>query len=312
MSKLMIGTVGSPAMLSADPVKRQALISHVEDSAIDHLFIADHVSFHTGAGMDGLINAATLAALAPATKIVIGVYLLALRHPVTVARQLSSLSQSAPGRIVLGIGVGGEDRHEMEICGVDPAKRGKHTNHSLQALRGLLNGESVSHNCEFFSFEDAVIKPKPKPQIPFVVGGRSSAAVKRAALFAEGWLGVWCSAQRFAAVTEEIDAIAKEHRANVPAWQHGLQLWAGVHDNSAKARDYVASGMEGFYRVPFEKFEKYTPYGTADTVAEFLIPYIEQGARIINLSPQAESEEASIAATARVAEILKQEFPELA
>ena len=136
MSKLLIGTVGSPAMLSGDMTARKSLIDRVTESEIDHLFIADHISFHTGLGMDGLINAATLAAMAPTTTIVIGVYLLALRHPVPVARQLSSLSMSAPGRIVLGVGVGGEDRHEMEICGVDPAKRGRQTNHALAALRG--------------------------------------------------------------------------------------------------------------------------------------------------------------------------------
>ena len=59
--------------------------------------MADHISFHTGFGMDALINAATLSAMLPEMTIVTGVYLLALRHPVPVARQLSSLSLSALG-----------------------------------------------------------------------------------------------------------------------------------------------------------------------------------------------------------------------
>ena len=42
---------------------RKSLIDRVTESKIDHLFIADHISFHTGLGMDGLINAATLAVL---------------------------------------------------------------------------------------------------------------------------------------------------------------------------------------------------------------------------------------------------------
>ena len=92
MTQLMIGTVGSPAMLTGDLGTRKALVRRVCDSAIDHIFIADHISFHTGMGMDGLVNAATLTAMESGYKVLIVVYLLALRHPVPVARQLSSLS----------------------------------------------------------------------------------------------------------------------------------------------------------------------------------------------------------------------------
>jgi alkanesulfonate monooxygenase SsuD/methylene tetrahydromethanopterin reductase-like flavin-dependent oxidoreductase (luciferase family) len=41
--------------------------------------------------------------------------------------------------------------------------------------------------------------------------------------------------------------------------------------------------MEAFYRIPFEKFERYTPSGTPAEVAEQLAPYIESGARLFNL-----------------------------
>lgn len=311
MSKLLIGTVGSPAMLSGDMAARKSLVDRVTDSEIDHLFIADHISFHTGLGMDGLINAATLAAMAPTTTIVIGVYLLALRHPVPVARQLSSLSMSAPGRIVLGVGVGGEDRHEMEICGVDPAKRGRQTNHALAALRGLLSGNKVSYDCEFFQFDDALIKPAPEPAIPLLIGGRADAAIRRAAVHGDGWLSVWSSANRFGAVLEQIDEMAAD-REDKPEWQHGLQLWTGFGANEAAARAHVAEQMEAMYRIPFERFEKYSPYGSAQTTAEFLAPYIERGARVLNIKPCAATEEEGIEAVAEVATLLKKAFPDLA
>lgn len=311
MSKLMIGTVGAPEMLSGDLATRQALIKRAADSAIDHFFIADHISFHTGAGMDGLINAATLTAMAPNMSVLVGVYLLALRHPVTVARQLSSLSLSAPGRVILGIGVGGEDRHEMEICGVDPARRGVHTTHALRALKGLMSGTPCSYDCDFFSFEDALIKPAPKPAIPLVVGGRADAAIKRAALEGDGWLGIWSSTQRYAAVIEQINEVADSHDRRVNEWQHGLQIWVGTGASKAEARAYVAAGMEEFYRVPFEKFERYSPYGTAQEIADYLMPYVELGAHTLNLAPRGPSAELCIDTIAEVSEILKKEFPQL-
>lgn len=310
MPKLMIGTVGSPAMLSGDMNHRQSLMKLVSDSEIDHLFIADHVSFHTGAGMDGLINAATLAAMAPQTTIVIGVYLLALRHPVTVARQLSSLSQSAPGRIVLGVGVGGEDRHETEVCGVDPATRGRRTNDCIKVIRGLMTGEPMSYDCEFFSFENALIKPRPKPVIPIVIGGRSDAAIRRTAELGDGWLGVWCSPNRFENVLNEVDELSAG-RTEIPDWNHGMQVWTGSGASESEARSHVAGRMEEMYRMPFERFEKYSPYGSPEVIAEFLAPYVERGARTLNVMPCAGHEEEGIEAIAEVAAILKKAFPDL-
>lgn len=306
----MIGTTGSPGMLSGAFETRFSLVQNVEQSAIDHLFIADHISFHTGLGMDGIVNAATLAAMSPKTTLFIGVYLLALRHPVPVARQLSSISMSAPGRIVLGIGVGGEDRHEMEICGVDPAKRGRQTNHCMKALRGLMSGESTSYDCEFFSFNDALIKPAPDPVIPMLVGGRSDAAIKRAALLGEGWLGVWCSPNRFAAVVSQIDELAAD-REDKPDRQHGLQVWTGFGASDKAAREHVSSQMETMYKIPFERFEKHSPYGSPEAVAAALAPYVENGARWMNIKPCAASEEEGIEAVSEVAALLKREFPDL-
>lgn len=310
MSRLMIGTTGSPEMLSGNFEKRSLIIQQVEQSEIDHLFIADHVSFHTGMGMDGIVNAATLAAMSPKTTIFIGVYLLALRHPVPVARQLSSLSQSAPGRIILGVGIGGEDRHEMEICGVNPARRGKQTNHSMKALSGLMTGEPFSYDCEFFNFTGALIKPAPTPKIPMIVGGRSDAAIRRTALLGDGWLGVWCSPSRFQTVLQEINELSSE-RSDTPDWQHGMQIWTGFGNTEQLAKSHLAGQMENMYRMPFERFERYSPYGSPEAVAEFLARYVEEGCRWLNVKPCASSEEAGIEAISEVASLLKKEFPDL-
>ncbi len=311
MTGLSVGTVGSPYLVAGDLKQRKSLLARIEASAIDHLFIADHISFHTGMGMDGLINAATLAAMGENFRIYIGVYLLALRHPVPVARQLASLCAAAPGRIVLGVGLGGEDPHELEICGVNPRRRGEHTNHALAALRGLMSGEPASYNCDFFSFDDALILPAPEPAVPVVIGGRSDAAIRRAGQLGDGWLGLWCSPRRFAAVLDEINAHA-EAAERQPEWHHGLQLWMGAGDTEAEARQYVAAGMQDMYRMPFENFEKYSPYGSAVRIAEFLVPYIEAGARYLNLTPRGPSPEACIDTVSEVAGLLKKEFPELA
>ena len=306
MQSLSVGITGSDRLLIGDLQTRIGLAKKLADSEIDHLFVADHISFHSGLGMDALINAATLAAMLPKITIVTGVYLLALRHPVPVARQLSSLSLSAPGRLIFGVGIGGEDRHEMEICGVDPSKRGRHTNHSLTAIRQLMSGKEVSYECEFFSYDNARISPRPNPKIPILIGGRSEAALRRTADHGDGWLGVWVSPNRFAEAVTKIAEFKKKDRED--QWMHGIQVWAGVGD---KARENLAEGMEAIYKIPFEKFERYSPYGSVDKIAEFLYSYVKSGARIINIEARGSSIEESIEAVSSISTLLHKEFPSL-
>ncbi len=301
---MLVGTLASPELLSSPHARRASLVAQIVEQGIDHVFVADHVSFHVGAGMDGLINAATLTALDPRLTVCVGVYLLALRHPVPVARQLATLAESAPGQLILGVGVGGEDRNEIAMCGVDPGSRGRRTDECLAVVQGLLRGEPMDYSGEFFRFQRAWIRPAPQPPIPMVIGGRADAAVARAARFGDGWLGVWSSPRRFAEVVSQVNAGAAALDRPRPAL-HGLQVWVGIDDDRAQARTRLARGMESFYRVPFERFEKYSPYGTAAEVADFLRPYREAGCELFNIMPVAASEELGIAAVAEIRRLLE-------
>ena len=135
---LQIGYATPTGLWRADLDERAATLTSLAAAG------TDHVSFHDGSGTDGLIEIAALSQLQPDLGVMVSVYLLPLRHPVPVARQLATLSTIAPGRVMLGIGVGGEDRHEIEICGVDPATRGRRTDESLEILRRLMAGDEVT------------------------------------------------------------------------------------------------------------------------------------------------------------------------
>src|SRR5262249_8991086 len=101
----------------------------------DHLTVGDNVSFADGHGADGLIQAAALLSAHPSLSVQTGVYLLALRHPAVVARQLATIAMLAPGRFTFGVGVGGDDPRELELCGVNPRERGARTTEALRCVR---------------------------------------------------------------------------------------------------------------------------------------------------------------------------------
>lgn len=285
--------------------EKQAIMRQLDAAGVDQVYMADHVSFRDGSGTDGFVEIAALSQLHPTMKVMISVYLLALRHPLPVARQLATMSTVARGRVTLGVGVGGEDRHEIEVCGVDPRTRGRRTNESLEILRALMTGDPLDFTGEFFELEAARIKPAVRPSIPIIIGGRSNAALSRTARLGDGWVGAWCSARRFGeAVTLIAEEAAELGRGDV-AWCHGYQPWVGVGANEAEARARVAPAMEAFYKVPFEAFEKYTPYGTPEQVAEALLPYAEAGCSMFNLKVVAGDDDASIDAAGEIADRLR-------
>jgi alkanesulfonate monooxygenase SsuD/methylene tetrahydromethanopterin reductase-like flavin-dependent oxidoreductase (luciferase family) len=302
VTALRIGTLASPALLRAPAPERAALVRRIVDARLDHVFVADHVSFHVGTGMDGLVNAATLTALHPDLTVCVGVYLLALRHPVTVARQLATLGESAPGRLLFGVGVGGEDRNEFAMCGIDPATRGRRTDECLTIVRSLLAGEPIDFEGEFFRFEKAWIRPAPVPPIPILIGGRADASLARAARFGEGWLGIWSTPDRYRQTLERIDDLAGGARE---APIDGLQVWVGIDDDRDHARARLARAMENFYRIPFERFERFSPWGSVVEVADALARYRDAGCRLFNVMPVAATDAAGIDAMAKIAERLR-------
>jgi alkanesulfonate monooxygenase SsuD/methylene tetrahydromethanopterin reductase-like flavin-dependent oxidoreductase (luciferase family) len=94
-------------LLERGPETARAFLAQAGEAGIDHVCCGD-----------GLVQATAVAMLHPALPIYSGVYLLPLRHPVLVARQLADIDRIAPGRLIFGVG-GGEDRHEVSICGVN-------------------------------------------------------------------------------------------------------------------------------------------------------------------------------------------------
>jgi alkanesulfonate monooxygenase SsuD/methylene tetrahydromethanopterin reductase-like flavin-dependent oxidoreductase (luciferase family) len=269
-------------------------------AGLDYVGSTDHVCFRGGNGVDGLTTVATCAGLHPTIRLYVGVYQLPLRHPVGVARQLSTLAHFAPGRLTFGVGVAGEDPHEVESCGVDMRSRGRRMTESLHVLRRLLAGESVTFQGEFFSLDDTRVLPTPNPPVPLLVGGKSDAALRRAATLGDGWVGVFVSPRRFAESVERVDEHANATGRDPVAWRHAMELWCGFGASGEDARATLAPAMEHFYELPFDALERYSPHGTPEDIAAALAPYVEAGCRTFHLNPVASSPEEAVYGVAQV------------
>jgi alkanesulfonate monooxygenase SsuD/methylene tetrahydromethanopterin reductase-like flavin-dependent oxidoreductase (luciferase family) len=278
MPKIFIGGAGSD-----DRATLTSFVRGAEEAGIDGVFLGDHVTFY-GSGSDALIRCAEIAALSSKLELQTCVYLLALRHPTPVALQAAMVDRLCEGRLTLGVGIGGEDPNEWWACGIDPKTRARRTDESLQILRSLWTNEETTFEGKYYQLLNVRMRPKPhRPTgVTLQVGGRSDAALRRAARYADGWTGIWVSVKRFNEAGEKIAAFARDAGREDATFERGMQVWMGIDADKAVARQKVGGSMQAFYQLPFESFERYTPYGPPEEIAEFLAPYVEAGCRWLN------------------------------
>jgi probable F420-dependent oxidoreductase len=168
------------------------------------LWVSDHVVFPrttTGNYPGGrfphppdrpyLEPVAVLAAAAVCTtrpRIGASVFVLGHRHPVVMAKMLTSIDALSGGRLICGVGVGWW-KEELEILGAPFRARGRQADEILRIFKELWTVENPSFDGEFFRFHDIGFAPKPvqKPHPPIWVGGDSPGAFRRVVTLGDGW-----------------------------------------------------------------------------------------------------------------------------
>src|SRR5712692_6161746 len=149
------------AFLSLHPPEEQfALARRCEELGLDSLWTGDHVSFH-GPIYESLTLLATYAGITKRIRLGSGVYLLALRHPTIAAKITSTLDALSTGRLIFGVGVGGENPKEFEASGVPHRERGARVDEGIEVVRTLWRDTAATFKGRFTSFEGVSIDPKP-------------------------------------------------------------------------------------------------------------------------------------------------------
>jgi len=168
------------------------------------LWVSDHVIFPrtaTGSYPGGrfphppdkpyLEPVITLTAAAMCTtraRLGASVFILGHRHPVVMAKMLTSIDALSQGRLIVGVGVGWW-KEELTILGAPFHQRGKQADEALKVFKALWTQDNPKFEGEFFRFSDVGFAPKPvqKPHPPIWVGGDSPGAFRRVATLGDGW-----------------------------------------------------------------------------------------------------------------------------
>ena len=269
-------------------------LSHAEMAeglGFDAIWVSEHIVFYVPT-FDAITTMAAVAARTSRVRIGSAILLLPLRPPAAVAKAVSTLDIIAQGRITLGVGVGGEYPKEFEVCGIPLHERGGRTNEAIDVLRALWTQESASYHGKYFQFTDVCMRPKPMQPggPPIIVGGRSDAALRRAARLGDGYMPYLFTPKQYADGLQKIRTYASEYGRTLEHFQATLYQFIYVADTYEAAFQQANTRLSANYHQPFDTLvERYCAIGTPDTCIARLQEYIDAGARNIILVPTTSS-----------------------
>ncbi len=153
---------------------------------------------------------AAMAAVSKRLRFLTNIYILPVRNPILVAKQIATVASMAEGRIALGIGTGWM-REEFELLGQEFRARGKRMDEQVEILRLLWGGGMVEYRGEHYDFDRLEMSPVPKQPVPVFVGGISEPALKRAARIGDGWIAVQHSTDELRELLGKLQQLRRQY-----------------------------------------------------------------------------------------------------
>ena len=227
-----------------------------EALGFDRVAVGEHI-------MDGnpprptLLGIPAMAAAAGATaslRVLTGIVIAPLYHPVMLAKMVASLDQVSGGRLDFGIGISGQrdTRAEFDALQIPVNTRGRRTDEMLAVMKRLWTEERVSHRSRFFDFADVTLRPKPRqqPYPPVWVAGRSDAAVRRAAIAGDGWYPYLFTVNRLRRANASVRELAAHSGRSLDGFHWGLNQPTAIDDDPARALAAATAHIGQRYVTP--------------------------------------------------------------
>src|SRR5919197_3253431 len=188
-------------------------------------------------------------------RVALGTTVLVLphRHPLLAAKILATLDHLAPGRVILGAGVGWM-REEIEALGAQYDRRGAWSDEAIRVMRTCWRDERAAHAGEFFRFDALACRPAPaRGTIPVWIGGHTPRALRRVAELGDGWHAAFASAETLKDGLADLAAACRTAGREVKALTLSVRLGLPArHDVSALVREIRALAELGVSHVILE------------------------------------------------------------
>ena len=189
----------------------------------EHPFIPVHSKSRFPGSEDGVIPEAyshfvdPFVALARASgttsriKLGTGIVLVPERHPLLLAKEVSTLDLFSGGRFLFGIGAGWL-REETQIMGGDFDHRWTQTRESVLAMKELWTKAEAEFHGKYYDFPPVRSYPKPaqKPHPPVLLGGGAKKVLERVVAWGDGWLPNRVTPEQLRESRKTLDRLARD------------------------------------------------------------------------------------------------------
>ncbi|MGH2877466.1 MAG: LLM class flavin-dependent oxidoreductase [Solirubrobacteraceae bacterium] len=247
-----------------------------EQLGFDACWVGDHLAC-PAPGLDAPACLAAAAAVTERIGLGLSVMLLGLRPVAWAAKQLQTIDALSRGRLLLGVGVGGEFPEEFAAADVPVRQRGARLDDALAVIGDLLTGHAVDRRGRVSHVTSPPLEPAMAAPPPIYVGGRGEPALARAARLGDMWLPMWLTPERVAERAQRLAELAELQGRPAP----GVALLIGVRidDDRARGAAEAEAHIRGQYRMGLDAIARWTLLDGVEGAAEQLDAYRQVGVR---------------------------------
>lgn len=191
------------------------VVEQLEGLGFDSAWFGDHVTFPAerpeymgDSWLDAVAAANVGLGMTRRLKFGTDVLVAPYRNPLLLAKMAATASVLSDNRFILGLGIGWLEG-EFEVLNAPPfASRAEVTEEYLEIIRlAFTQSGEISYSGKWFAFERALFEPKPAGTLPILVGGNHEKALRRAAVYGDGWHPLFLSPEEYARCRSEIERI---------------------------------------------------------------------------------------------------------
>ena len=243
-----------------------AIAEKAEEFGYSSLWTSDHILIPANRPepfanlLESFTTLSYLAARTETIRLATGILVLPQRDPLLVAKQAATVHHLSGGRLTLGVGVGWI-ADEYAYLRTDFGTRGQLADEYIAAIRALFESDHPEFHGEHINFSDALFSPRPSVPIPIVVGGNSTAALRRAARLGAGWYGLRLSPDKASDAIRTMKEIG--HKQDFAVSLRVQTRVGGTVDNADQA-----TSLHGGAEAIVDQLRRYRDAGVQQLVIE--------------------------------------------
>jgi probable F420-dependent oxidoreductase len=190
-----------------------------------------------------------LAAVTERLRFTTFVVKLPIRHPVLVAKSVTSVAVMSNDRFGFGIGTSPWPE-DFQVTGTDWKTRGKRMDEMIEIIRGLGKGGFFEFHGKHYDVPSIKMCPTPPAPVPILIGGHAEAALKRAARLGDGWMHA--GSDDLGAMLKRLHDLRREYgREREPFEVHVISMDAFTLDGIRQLEDIGVTDVIVGFRNPY-------------------------------------------------------------